>query len=96
VSLTVLILIHAFEMKDSRRSMFQMHLLRNKPLFISIVGGCLALLPTIYIPKLNVDVFRISDISWEWGFCVAGIIFYVVGAECYKGLKRRYWKATEY
>ena len=92
VSLTVLILIHAFEMKDFRRSIFRMNLLRNKPLFSSVVGGCLALLPTIYIPKLNVDVFRISDITWEWGFCAAGIMFYVIGAECYKALKRRYWR----
>jgi len=94
VSLTVLILIHALEMKDSRQSIFRMDLLHNKTLLYSVVGGCLALLPTIYIPKLNVDVFRISDISWEWGFCAVGIIFYVIGAECYKTLKRRYWKTT--
>ena len=93
VTLTVLILIHAFEMKDSRRSIFRMDLLQNKPLLWSVVGGCFALLPTIYIPKLNVDVFRISDISWEWGFCAAGIMFYLIGAECYKTLKRRYWRS---
>ena len=94
VSLTILILIHAFEMKDSRRSMFRMNLFRNKPLFFSVVGGCLALLPIIYIPKLNVNVFKISNISWEWGLCLAGILFYVVGAEVYKAFKRRYWKAV--
>jgi P-type Na+/K+ transporter len=93
-SLTVLILIHALEMKDSRRSIFRMDLLHNKVLLFSVVGGCLALLPTIYIPKLNVDVFRISDIGWEWGFCAAGIIFYVIDAELYKALKRRYWRPS--
>lgn len=92
VSLTVLILIHAFEMKDPRKSIFQMNLLRNKTLFISVVGGCLALLPTIYIPKLNEIVFKMSDIGWEWSICAASIIFYIVGAEGYKALKRRYWR----
>jgi hypothetical protein len=92
VTLTILILIHAFEMKDPLKSIFQMNLFRNKALFISVVGGCVALLPTIYIPKLNEVVFRMSDIGWEWGICGASIIFYIVGAESYKALKRRYWR----
>ena len=91
-SLTVLILLHAFEMKHSRQSIFTMNLLKNKPLFISVVGGCLALFPTIYIPGLNTTVFRMEGITWEWGLCVASVVFYIVLAEAYKALKRRYWK----
>src|SRR5208282_3441633 len=37
VSLTVLLLIHAFQMKDFRESMFRMNLIQNKTLFISVV-----------------------------------------------------------
>jgi len=91
-SLTVLILLHAFEMKHNRRSIFRMNLLENKPLFVSVVGGCLALFPTIYIPKVNDIVFRMTSISWEWGLCAASIVLYIVGAEGYKALKRRFWK----
>jgi P-type Na+/K+ transporter len=91
-SLTVLILLHAFEMKHHRQSIFTMNLLENKPLFISVVGGCLALFPTIYIPQLNTVVFRMSPISWEWGLCAASIGFYIVCAEGYKALKRRFWR----
>jgi P-type Na+/K+ transporter len=91
-SLTVLILLHAFEMKHKRKSIFHMDLLENKPLFISVVGGCLALFPTIYIPKVNDVVFRMTSITWEWGLCAASIVFYILGAEGYKLLKRRYWR----
>jgi P-type Na+/K+ transporter len=90
-SLTVLILLHAFEMKHPRQSMFSMNLLENKPLFVSVVGGCLALFPTIYIPTVNDVVFRMTAISWEWGLCAASIVFYVLAAEGYKALKRRFW-----
>lgn len=91
-SLTVLILLHAFEMKHNRQSIFRMNLLENKPLFVSVVGGCLALFPTIYIPKVNDVVFRMTSITWEWGLCAASIVLYIVGAEGYKAFKRRFWK----
>lgn len=91
-SLTVLILLHAFEMKHHRQSIFTMNLFANKPLFISVVGGCLGLFPTIYIPKVNTLVFRMTSITWEWGLCAASIVFYIVCAEGYKALKRRYWR----
>jgi len=93
-SLTVLILLHAFEMKHARKSMFRMNLLENKPLFVSVVGGCLALFPTIYIPKVNTLVFRMSAITWEWGLCAASILLYVLGAEGYKAVKRRWWRTS--
>jgi P-type Na+/K+ transporter len=94
-SLTILILLHAFEMKHSRQSIFRMNLLANKPLLISVVGGVLALFPTIYIPELNDVVFRMTAISWEWGLCVASVVFYIVLAEGYKALKRRFWRMVE-
>jgi Ca2+-transporting ATPase len=79
-------------MKHHRQSMFAMNLLANKPLFISVVGGCLALFPTIYIPDLNTLVFRMEAITWEWGLCAASIVLYVLGAEGYKAFKRRIFR----
>lgn len=90
VSLTVLLLFHAFQMKDSRKSIFRMNLTQNKTLLISVIGGCFLLIPTIYIPKLNEAVFKMTDISWEWGLCAGSIVLYVLGAEGYKALKRRF------
>lgn len=94
-SLTILILLHAFEMKHHRQSIFTMNLFKNKPLFISVVGGCLALFPTIYIPELNDVVFRMTSITWEWGLCAASVVFYIVCTEGYKALKRRFWRKRE-
>ena len=50
-SLTILILLHAFEMKHHRQSIFTMNLLTNKPLFISVVGGCLAFSLRFIFPR---------------------------------------------
>lgn len=94
-SLTILILLHAFEMKHARQSIFRMNLLTNKPLLISVVGGVLALFPTIYIPQVNDVVFRMTSITWEWGLCVASVVFYIIFVEGYKALKRRFWKGDD-
>ena len=93
VSLTILLLLHAFEMKDPRKSLFHMNLLQNKPLLISVVGGCVALIPTVYIPKVNETIFKMMDIGWEWSLCAASILFYVIGTECYKAVKRRVFRS---
>ena len=95
VSLTVLLLLHAFQMKDFRESMFRMNLIQNKTLFTSVVGGCFVLIPTVYIPRLNQTVFKMTDITWEWGLCAASIVFYIAGSECYKAWKRRFWRNTQ-
>lgn len=94
-SLTILILLHAFEMKHARQSIFRMNLLANKPLFVSVVGGVLALFPTIYIPQVNDVVFRMTSITWEWGLCAASVVFYIVLVEGYKALKRRCWRKVD-
>lgn len=91
-SLTIIILLHAFEMKDTRKSLFKMNLLANRTLFYSVVGGGVALFPTIYIPGLNEVLFKMMGISWEWGLCAASVGFYLVGTEGYKACKRRFWK----
>jgi P-type Na+/K+ transporter len=91
-SITIIILLHGFQMKDTRKSMFRMDLLENRTLFISVMGGCIALLPTIYIDHVNESVFKMTDISWEWGLCAASVAFYIAGVEVYKALKRRFWK----
>jgi len=88
-SLTIIILIHAFEMKDTRLSIFRMNLVENRTLLYSVLGGCLALFPTIYVPKLNEVLFKMMDITWEWGLCVASVLCYLVGTESYKACKRR-------
>lgn len=92
VSLTILFLLHNFEIKDPSRSMFLMNLLQNKPLLISVIGRVFALVPTVYIPKLNETAFKMMDIGWEWSLCGASIVFYIIGAESYKAMKTPFFR----
>lgn len=103
--LTWLILISAWEIKSLRNSMFNLDPLRaekesvkfpffrdvweNKFLFWAVVIGALSVFPAVYIPGLNTDVFKHQGISWEWGLSFGAIIIFILGAEAWKGLKRR-------
>lgn len=104
--LTWMILLSAWEFKSIRRSMFRLQpddpskfplfkdLYDNKFLFWAVVIGGLSVFPTVYIPYLNRDVFKHTSISWEWGVVVGMTIFYVVGIEAWKWVKRT-WHLLE-
>ncbi|KAK3318016.1 hypothetical protein B0H66DRAFT_221479 [Apodospora peruviana] len=98
--LTWLILISAWEFKSIRRSMFRLNpddessfplfkdLYNNRFLFWAVAIGALSVFPTVYIPYLNRDVFKHTDISWEWGVVIGMTIVYVLGIEAWKFTKR--------
>lgn len=100
--LTWLILVSAWEFKSIRRSMFRLNpdddskfpifkdLYDNKFLFWAVTIGALSVFPTVYIPKLNTDVFKHSAIDWEWGVVLGMTILYVVGIEAWKFVKRHF------
>jgi hypothetical protein len=48
-------------MKDTRKSLFRMNLMDTKPLLILVVGGCVALVPTVYISKLNETILKMNE-----------------------------------
>lgn len=103
--LTWLILILAWEVKDLRNSMFNLDPLRaeqegvkfpffrdvweNKFLFWAVVIGAVSVFPAVYIPGLNTDVFKHRGIGWEWGLTFGAVIIFILGAEAWKGVKRR-------
>ena len=98
--LTWLILISAWEFKSIRRSMFHLNpdnhkkfavfhdLWSNQFLFWAVLIGLVSVFPTVYIPGLNRNVFKHTNISWEWGVIIGMSIVYVVGIECWKAVKR--------
>ncbi|KAK0736109.1 hypothetical protein B0T21DRAFT_383747 [Apiosordaria backusii] len=100
--LTWMILLTAWEIKDLRRSMFRLNpdseskfplfkdLYNNKFLFWAVVIGGLSVFPTVYIPGLNRNVFKHTDISWEWGVVVGMTLLYVFGIEVWKWIKRTF------
>ena len=99
--LTWLILLSAWEFKDIRRSMFRLYpddesrfplfkdLYGNRFLFWAVAIGLVSVFPTVYIPYLNRDVFKHTDISWEWGVVIGMTILFVFGIEAWKFTKRR-------
>ncbi|KAK9460319.1 uncharacterized protein V1516DRAFT_676306 [Lipomyces oligophaga] len=105
--LTWLILVLALEIKDIRRSMFNLFdrsgsrmpvfrdLYSNKFLFYSVFIGFLSVFPAIHIPKLNTSVFKMKSITWEWSLPVAFLALFVGAVELWKCLKRReHWFET--
>ncbi|KAK4176632.1 hypothetical protein QBC36DRAFT_187037 [Triangularia setosa] len=100
--LTWMILLTAWEIKDLRRSMFRLNpdstskfpffkdVYNNKFLFWAVVIGGVSVFPTVYIPGLNRNVFKHTDISWEWGVVFGMTILYVFGIEVWKWIKRTF------
>eukprot|EP00743_Colponemidia_sp_Colp-15_P004189 GILK01004519.1.p1 GENE.GILK01004519.1~~GILK01004519.1.p1 ORF type:complete len:1049 (+),score=97.46 GILK01004519.1:48-3194(+) len=90
-TLCVLILIHAYNCRDARQSVFKSKIMDNRWLFWSFVFGIVTLFPIIYVPWFNVPVFQHKPISWEWGVVVCAAVIFEVLYELYKLYKRRVW-----
>ncbi|KAF9968404.1 Na+ ATPase [Actinomortierella ambigua] len=90
---TLLILSHAINCRDIRESGWEWSRLKtvrhNKMLWLSIVLGTLVLIPIIYIPGLNKNVFKHLSITYEWSLVFASLFIYTGFVELYKFIKRR-------
>ncbi|KAF6790753.1 sodium p-type [Colletotrichum sojae] len=98
-TMTWIFLLFAWELIDSRRSLFYMpngprawamHLWGNKFLFFSVTIVFFVVFPTLYIPVLDHVVFMHHGISWEWAIVFIDVLVFMVGAETYKWAKRVY------
>lgn len=79
VTLVVTQLVHVFECKSERRSIFEIPLLDNIPLILSVACSLLMLLGVVYIPHLQ-GIFKTVALSGdEWmlilGFSALGPVF---------------------
>ena len=54
------------------------------------------MVPTAYIPVVNQKVFKQMPFDWEWGLIFAEFVIFVIVAEVYKMLKRRYFARKGY
>lgn len=102
-TLTFLLLVTAWEVKHFTRSLFNMEperysgvtsvfktLWANQFLFWSAVAGFVLVFPIVYIPVINVHVFKHMGLGWEWGPVAASIVAYVAIVEVWKAVKRRF------
>ncbi|KAI8359658.1 putative Na P-type ATPase [Mortierella sp. GBAus27b] len=95
-SLTFLLLAQAINCRSLRSSSWSVKNLKtlrhNKMLWLSIVIGALFVIPCIYIPGLNKNVFKHTGISYEWGIVVATLVIFILFSDLYKFIKRRTMK----
>ncbi|KAG0309707.1 Na+ ATPase [Dissophora globulifera] len=95
-TLTLLILVHTINCRALRESGWTrknlVTLKYNKMLWMSIVVGALSVIPIIYIPGLNHNVFKHSGLTYEWTFVFAAVIIFIGYAELYKFIKRHTMK----
>ncbi|KAM4058877.1 E1-E2 ATPase domain-containing protein [Hirsutella rhossiliensis] len=106
-TLSFLLLVTAWEVKSSRRSLFAMDerragplsvfwtIYRNRFLFWAVVGGFTVTFPILYIPLLNTGVFKHRGLGWEWGVVLGCVAAYVVLVEAWKAVKRRFALGTD-
>ncbi|TID15723.1 potassium/sodium efflux P-type ATPase [Venturia nashicola] len=99
-TLSFLLLITAWEVKHFTRSLFNLvsdggkfsifpELWKNKTLFWAVAAGFCITFPVIYIPTINLEVFKHKGIGWEWGVTVGALVSYLAAIEGYKAFKRR-------
>ncbi|GAA5980349.1 hypothetical protein JCM5350_000952 [Sporobolomyces pararoseus] len=104
-TITWICLILAFEVMDLRRSFFRMRpdsphvwtnwareIWANQFLFWSVVLGFVSVFPLVFIPTLNVSVFKHSPISWEWVVSFIATGLFIILAEAWKWAKRIYFR----
>ena len=60
----------------------------NRFLFWACITGFALVFPLIYLPEVNLRVFKHQGIGWEWGVVVGLTVVYVAVIECWKAFKR--------
>ncbi|KAG0236218.1 hypothetical protein BGW42_003863 [Actinomortierella wolfii] len=95
-TLTFLILVHAQNCRALRSSGWTPKAIRslfnNRMLWISIVVGIVLVFPVIYIPVVNVNVFKHTSMTYEWGYVILATLLFIGFAELYKFIKRKTMK----
>lgn len=84
IVLYVGLLLHGYNVRHARDSVFTMRWFDNAWLYLSLVLNTLALLPMIYIPVIANDVFYTNSIGEEWGIVVAFLVIFMIMCEVYK------------
>jgi Na+-exporting ATPase len=88
ITMSLLILLHAFNCKHFRKPIWRMKLWKNKLLFWTVLAGMALTIPTLYIPVVNTAVFKHTGIGLEWVVVVICLIFFFILSETYKFIKR--------
>jgi len=60
-------------------------------MYMSWLFGFGIMFIVLYVPVVNTTVFKHSGIGWEWVMVLISIVIYIILAEFYKFIKRRFF-----
>jgi P-type Na+/K+ transporter len=80
-------LIHAYNVRFARVSLFRMRWFDNAWLWGSFVFGISTLMVMIYVPSIAKNVFVHGAIDWEWFVILVALTIFVLFSEVYKLIK---------
>jgi hypothetical protein len=89
------LLLHAYNVRHPRMSVFQMKWFDNAFLWGSCVFGAVTLVPILYVEPIATNVFVHRRITWEWAVIAAALLIFMATSELYKLLKRRFLPSLE-
>ncbi|KAF1954126.1 potassium/sodium eff [Byssothecium circinans] len=103
-TITLLLLVTAWEVKHFSRSLFNLYpeshtprglsvfptVWRNRFLFWAVTAGFSILFAIVYLPVINRSVFKHGAITWEWGISFGCVAIYIAAVESWKAVKRRF------
>ncbi|KAI7898759.1 potassium/sodium efflux P-type ATPase [Cokeromyces recurvatus] len=94
VTMTILLLIHAQTCRDLVNPTWTWKGLTGKQnyhMYASWVFGFSIMFIVLYVPVINTEVFKHLPITWEWGMVAASVVVYIILAESYKFIKRKFF-----
>ncbi|KAI8854013.1 potassium/sodium efflux P-type ATPase [Chytridium lagenaria] len=94
-SLSLLLLVHGFNCRHVRLSMFRRKQVQNKYLWFAVLLGLFVTVPSAYIPVIDTAVFNQLGFTWGWGFIIGQLFAFVAVSELYKLFKRNVWFRNE-
>ncbi len=81
-------LIHVFECKSESRTLFEINLLSNKYLLVSVIISILMIVGIIYVPFLQ-GIFKTTSMNLiQWGIVILFSAFIAVASSVYALIKR--------
>lgn len=80
-------LIHAYNVRFGRTSLFKMPLLDNPWLWGSFIFGIVSIVVMLYVPAIATNVFVHAPLTWEWGVVGVDLILFIIVSEIYKLIK---------
>lgn len=87
VTLVYCLMIHGLNCLHKRKSIM-LHRFKKKWILVTILFGCLSLPLTIYLPFINVIIFKHYHLNpIEWVQVFVAVAFFIIYSECYKLVK---------